>query len=147
MGIVRSKPIGKALIYNLIWTEYTKKIVSIALFEEAHAKGARWVAEFDKLTEARALILFGSVLQSKNYNDVDIVIVTDEKHIKNIEQKIAKKNEILLKPIHPIWQTPQDIKKNLKRQNPVMLNALKSGLIIKGQDNIVEVLAHVASGE
>src|SRR3989304_5490469 len=55
-AIVKGKPVGKAIIYQLTFNEHVKKLLPLFLFEEAHAKARRWIKEFEHF-KANALIL------------------------------------------------------------------------------------------
>lgn len=147
LGILKSKTIGKAIIYKVLYCEYTKKLLPLILFEEAQIKTQRWVEEFKELKEANALILFGSVLRGKGHNDIDLLIITKTKNIKILEQKVEEKNKILTKPIHPIWQTTEDINKNIKKNDKVVLEIIKTGIVLKGQELITEVLTDATNRE
>ena len=43
------------------------------------------------------------------------------------------------KKVHPIYQTKEDLRKNIAKPDKVVLNALK-GLVVLGQDTFIEVL-------
>jgi len=147
IGILKSRTIGKAIIYTVLYGEYTKKLLPVFLFEEAQTRAARWIEEFKEFKEAMALIIFGSVLREKSYNDIDVMIITSTKKIKVLEKKVDEKNKILTKPLHPIWQTTEDLRKNTQKQNKVILEILKTGVVFKGQELITEVLARVTRRE
>ena len=53
------------------------------------------------------------------------------------------KNRILLKPIHPVKQTPKDLIKNLKMPDPVIINALRFGYVLCGYEEIIKAV-HLA---
>lgn len=147
LGILKNKTIGKAIIYDVNFNEYTAKLLPVFLFEEAQNKTPRWVEEFKEFKEVNALILFGSVLRGKRYNDLDLMIISKSKHFKTLEQKIEEKNRVLTKPIHPIWQTLEDLERNIRKPDKIVLEILKTGIVLKGQELITEVLASVARGE
>lgn len=145
--IVKSTRIGKALIYRLIFNEYALELTSLFLFEEARTKALRWVKEFEQFKNVDALILFGSVLRTPKYNDIDMLILADKKSYRILNKQIIEKNSLLLKPIHPVWQLRSDLEKNLRKRDPVLLEIIKTGLVLKGQRTILEVLANVARFE
>ena len=143
-GIVKSQIIGKAIIYKLTFNEYARELAALFLFEEARVKALRWVNEFQQFQKADALILFGSVLRTAKHNDIDLLILIEKKNYHSIDKQVLEKNRILVKPIHPIWQVRSDLEKNLRKKDPVVLDILKTGLVLKGQHIITEVLADVA---
>lgn len=143
IGILKSRTIGKAIIYKIVYNEYTKKLLPLFLFEEAQNRALRWMQEFKDFKEADSLILFGSVLRSKDYNDIDMMLLIKAKNLKILRGKIEAKNKILLKPIHSIWQTINDLKKNIQKNDKVVLEIIKTGIVLNGQELITEVLARV----
>lgn len=145
--IVESKRIGRALIYRLTFNDYACELASLFLFEEARTNASRWVNEFEQFKLADALILFGSVLRTQKYNDLDLLILTDKKNHSALNKQVLEKNSILLKPIHPIWQLRSDLEKNIRKRDPVLLEIIKTGFVIKGQHIIMEVLSNAAGFE
>ncbi|MBI4016737.1 MAG: winged helix-turn-helix transcriptional regulator [Candidatus Aenigmarchaeota archaeon] len=140
--MVKGRVFGKAILYNLSFTEHIKKLLPLLLFEEAQTKALRWVREFEGF-KADALVLFGSVLRGKYYNDVDLMIVVDMKNYKAVNKQVDEKNVILVKRIHPVWQTIEDLEKNIKKPDKVVLEILKTGVVLKGHELIAEVLANI----
>ena len=114
--------------------------------EEAERKYRRWVHECSEL-KAEILILFGSVVKTKDHKDVDLLMVIENKDYKTIINLIGKKNEILMKPIHPIFQTREDLKNNILKRDEVIVDALKTGVVLKGQKELVEVIKDVTSAQ
>lgn len=147
LGVLRGKTIGKAIIYKVAFNEYATKLLPVFLFEEAQNKTPRWVEEFKEFKEANALILFGSVLRGKGHNDIDLMIISKTKNFKTLEQKIDEKNKILSKPIHPVWQTIEDLERNIKKPDKIVLEILKTGVVLKGQELITKVLTDVTRRE
>lgn len=145
--IVKSQKIGRAIIYKLTFNEYARELAALFLFEEARAKAPRWVKEFEQFKKADALILFGSVLCTNKYKDIDLLVLIDEKNYSTVDKQVLEKNAILVKPIHPVWQVRADLEKNLRKKDPVMLEIIKTGLVLKGQHIIMEVLADVTRFE
>ena len=144
-GLVKSRRLGNALICTPLFGEHGRRLCALLLFEEAQEKAARWVKEFEGFTKACALVLFGSVLRTKDHNDIDLMIVVEEKYYKSVVKLVDEKNKILLKHIHPVWQTPDDFGKNLRKPDKVVLDVMRTGIVLKGQETIVEALARVTS--
>ena len=70
------------------------------------------------------------------------MIVTSKKDYNLVSKQIGLKNKILLKPVHPVFQTEEDLKKNIIKKDKVVLGALK-GIVIKGQKEFVEVIENI----
>lgn len=148
-GLVKGRNLGKARFYTVdLKDEYTRKNVEILLMEQARAY-QRWVDEFKELFDyVKIAVLFGSIIKNKDKaNDIDLLLVFDVKNNNKINSIIKEKNEILIKRIHPIKQTVEDLKNNIRIKDKVILNALKEGIILHGFEELLEVIKNVTSRE
>ena len=146
-NILTSKRIGKSIVYKLNLDEdYPKKLISFLLTEEAD-NFKRWKEEFKELFKKdRIIIMFGSSI--KNYSvskDIDIMIVMDKKDIKEINEIIKEKEKILPKPLHVIKLTDDDLLTNVKNKKKAIIDIIKNGIILYGQDKYVELIKNVTS--
>lgn len=137
-GIIRSRLVGKAKIYNLnLENKYVNKYIEFLLQREAEKASAYvkvWIKEIRKIKNAQALILFGSVLnKEREANDIDTLIIADEKNLDSIKKDIKQIDQVNNKKIHPIFQTKEDLKKNINNNDKVILNAIK-GIVVIGED-------------
>ena len=145
-----SKTFGKAVFYKINFKDnHTAKAVETLLMQEAKENASRWVSEFRELFEfAEVVILFGSSVRTpKKANDLDILIVVSQKNLDMVEEFVKTKNKILLNPIHPIYQSPNDIKNNLQKKQAVVINALRLGYILHGYEKIMEAVKNATSFE
>src|SRR3989338_4059456 len=141
-SILKSKKIGKAVIYRVnIENTYARRYVDLILSREslhANPQVKRWIEELKKIKNADIIVLFGSVLEKTNPNDIDVLLITDQKRFPKIQQEIKELNEINIKKIHPMYQTYHDIIKNIKKRDKPLLNAIK-GIIIIGEERFLEI--------
>ncbi len=141
-SLLKSKKIGKAVIYRINTEDsYTHRYVSLILVREslcANPKIKRWAEELRKIKNAELIILFGSLLEKSNPNDIDVLLLTDQKRFPKLQQEIKELNEINIKKIHPIYQTYDDIIKNIKKRDKPLLNAIK-GIIVLGEEKFIGV--------
>lgn len=147
-NLLNRKQFGKAVFYKInLFDYYTFRTIETLLIYEAREKVARWLAEFKELSKhVEIAIIFGSITRNpKQANDIDLLLVFTQKKLKQVKNFINEKNKILLQPIHLIMQSPNDIKKNLKKKDPVILNALKRGYILHGYDKLIEIVKNVTS--
>jgi len=121
------------------------KTLELLLLEEAEKKHKRWVHEFKEFEKPKILILFGSVLKNKDYKDIDLLIVIENKNYSTIMNLIDKKNKILIKPVHPIIQTMEDLKDNILKKDEVILDALRTGIVLNGQKEIIGIIENVTN--
>src|SRR3989344_1811249 len=140
-GLVVSKQYGRAVFYKVnLESDYTRQVVKTLLMGETLEKGRRWLHEFkDFFEHLEIAVLFGSTVRDYNKaNDVDIILVLAQKKIKIVQRLITDKNRILVKPIHPLWQSPNDIVKNVALPDPVIVNALRFGYVLHGYDQLID---------
>src|SRR3990167_3869444 len=136
-SILKSKKIGKAVIYR-VNTEntYARRYVELMLSREsphANPQVKRWIEELRKIKNVDIIVLFGSVLEKSNPNDIDVLLITDQKRFPKLQQEIKELNEINIKKIHPMYQTYDDIIRNIKKRDKPLLNAIK-GIVIIGEE-------------
>lgn len=143
-GIIKGVKKGKATFYFLnLKDEYVRQYVKFFLQREAAQATVYlrvWIRELRKITQAYAIILFGSILhKEKEARDIDAVIVIDQDNFERIEKEIKDVNTVNTKKIHTIFQTKEDLRNNIKKPDQVILNALK-GIVVKGEDVVLEAL-------
>lgn len=142
--IVIPKKLGRATFYRLnLDNDYVKYYVKFLLkgeSEQAHPYVKRWVNELRKINSADVIILFGSVIKKhEKANDIDVLFMTNKKKFPKLKKEIDDINLINMKKLHPIYQTEEDLKKNIKKRNKIILNALK-GIFIFGEDVIIGLI-------
>lgn len=143
-----SKQFGKAVFYKINLEDYyTFRTIETLLIQEAREKVSRWLFEFEDLfKDIEIAIIFGSIVRiPKKARDIDLILIFSQKKLKQVKNFIERKNKILIKPIHPIMQTIGDIKNNLKKKTPAVLNALRHGYILHGYDKLIEAIKNITS--
>lgn len=140
--IVKSKRIGKALIYSLnMKNPITCKEIEMALVIEAQ-NFRRWIEEFRELEDKiKFLILFGSIIRNeKAARDIDLLIVAYKEKFKDIEKIIEETQKYTNRKIHPLIQTLENFTKDVGKKNKVMLEILKTGIVLFGQEEFRKTL-------
>jgi len=146
-NVVISKTIGKSITYKLNFSnDYVANLVTFLLADEAN-KFKRWKEEFKELFKKdRIVMLFGSTIKDYAHaNDIDLMIVLENKEVKEINTVLKKKEEILPKELHSIKLTPSDLLENLKKRDKAFVDIIKNAIILCGQDKYVEILRYVTS--
>ncbi len=146
-NLIISKRIGKSIVYKLNFrNDYLTQLIVFLLADEVN-NFKRWKEEFKELFKKnRIVMMFGSAI--KNYTqaqDIDIMIVIENKDTKEINEILKKKEEILPKKLHSIKLTHQDLLENIKKKNKAMLDVVKNAIILYGQREYVEILKNVTS--
>jgi len=100
------------------------------------------VKDMEELKEiTKIAILFGSILtKEKEANDIDLLLIFDEKQFNKIEGEIKKINAIKSKKIHAVYQTKEDFADNIKERDKVIIEIIKAGIILWGRDLFLEVI-------
>ena len=138
-GFLSSERLGNAIFYKInLKDDFVQKTLELILMEEARHK-ARWLDEFKPLyLYTDLVILFGSTLRSEETaRDIDLLIIP--KNNSKVNMIIDEKNKILTKKIHPLKQTSEDLIRNIKKRDKVILSVLKTGIILHGAEKMVEI--------
>lgn len=141
--MVISRQYGRAIFYKVdLNNVYAKQRVIVALMEKAREKAKRWLFEFEKLGAlAEIMIIFGSAIRNyEKANDIDLVLVYQQKEEMAIQKEVEFNRRTSLKPIHLIKQSPQDFIHNLKKPDPVLINALRLGCVLKGYEKVIDAV-------
>ncbi len=127
---------------KLNWSNpLTEKTLSLLLMKES-LKQQRWRSNFAELkSNTNFLILFGSALiNQKEANDIDILVIANKKDFKAIEMIVIKVQQTQLKKIHLIDLTVAEFSYELKKPNKSYIDAIKKGMVLYGQDNFVQFI-------
>lgn len=143
-NILIARKLGKAKFYRLNFNnDYVRQYIKFLFKREAEQSAPYvkvWISEIKKIKKADAAILFGSVLRKhKEAKDIDVALVTDKKRFSKLKKEIEDINLINVKRLHPIYQTKEDFKKNIKKGDKALLNAIK-GIVVFGEDKIISLL-------
>src|SRR3989338_3342998 len=134
-GILEGKQMGNAKFLRVrLENDYVRQYVLFLLKREAASAPPfvkSWIEDLRKLKNTQAAIIFGSVLRKgKDANDIDVLFVLDKKKFKALKKEIDELTELRTKRVHPMYQAEGDIAENIRKENPAMLNALKSMYIV-----------------
>ena len=144
-NIVLSSELGNAKFYRIdLNNEETIKWCEILLSEERrNLKGYSkiYAEEIQKFDHSELIILFGSVLTNKEFNDVDVLFVTNKP--KEVTKFCLGISKIKTKPVVPLILKKEDFIKEIKDKKEVVLNILKTGIILRGESILLKVLKNV----
>ena len=142
--IINPQKLGNAIFYALNFkSDLALKKAELSLFETLTLPYARAQAkDLERLRPfAQTAILFGSVLEKGDKaKDIDVLFVLDKKNYKSFQNELDKLQRIKPKKIHPVLQAPEDIVNNLRKQDTVILEILRTGRILWGHDIIVNAI-------
>ena len=143
--IVLSSDLGNAKFYQInLNNEETIRWCEILLSEERrNLKGYSkiYAEEIQKFEQAELIILFGSVLSNKDFNDIDVLFVTNKP--KEVTKFCLNLSKVRTKPVVPLILKKEDFIKEIKNKKEVALNILKTGVILRGESALLNVLKNV----
>lgn len=142
-NILKSKKIGKAKIYRLnMQNNYVSDYIKFLLKREAEQSPGYikvWINELKKIKNADVAVLFGSVLRKKEAKDIDALLITTQKKFSELKKEVENINLINIKKLHPLYQSKEDVRANIKKEDKALLNAIK-GIVAFGEDKIIGML-------
>ena len=149
-NIISPEKLGKATFYKINFkSHYAKSYLRFFLEKEAQHSLPRVKAKLEDLKNlsscAEIGILFGSILKSENFNDIDVLLVLKNNQVKKCNKITEEIEKISSKTVHIIKQTPEDLRQNLQKNDKVVLEIIKTGIVIFGQDKIIEVIENVSN--
>ena len=144
-NLVVSSKLGNAKFYQInLKNEETIRWGEILLFEERrNLKGYPkiYAEEIQKFEYAELIILFGSILVNKDFNDIDVLFITNKP--KEVTKFCFNLFKIKTKPVVPLILKKEDFIKEIKNKKEVVLNILKTGIVLRGESIFLEVLKNV----
>ena len=147
-NLLKDKQFGRAVFYKINFDDkYSVKLIETLLIGEARERAERWINEFNDIFKSTDIvILFGSIIRNeKKAGDIDVLFVFKRKDYNKISNFVDKKNKILFRKIHDIPQTMQDLKENLRGKNKAIIEAVREGYILHGQDKLIDIIKNVTS--
>lgn len=145
--IIIKKEISNASHYKLNFDnpETIKLCELLILAERRNLKGHAklYADEVVKFKDAEMIIIFGSVLRGKEFNDVDVLFLTNQtKKVNNFCLEISK---VRTKPVVPLIMKREDLIKAMKNKKEAILGMMKEGVVLKGESIFVGVIKNVNS--
>ncbi|MBI2129972.1 winged helix-turn-helix transcriptional regulator [Candidatus Woesearchaeota archaeon] len=143
-GVIVSRQFGRARFYQLaLENDYVREYIKFLLKREAEQASSYvkvWLREINKIKNADFALLFGSVLnKQKEAKDIDVLLATEQKRFQKLKEEVEKINFVNIKKLHSVYQLKEDIKKNIKKQDKIILNAIK-GIVAFGEDTFIDVM-------
>ena len=119
--IIIKKEISNASHYKLNFDnpETTKLCELLLLGEKRNLKGHAkiYADEVIKLRDAEMILIFGSVLREKEFNDVDILFLTNQ--TKKINEFCLEISKVRTKPVVPLIIRKEDIINTMNNVNSI----------------------------
>lgn len=140
--IVSSESIGNASYYrlNMDNSEAVKLCELLLLEEKRHLTGyAKLYSEsLQEFENAELIIMFGSILKKKEFNDVDMLFITDD--AKGVNNFCLELSKLRTKPVIPLILKKKDFINELRNKKEVIISIIKEGIVLKGESIFVEII-------
>ncbi len=144
-NIALSSTLGNAKFYQInLNNEETIKWCEILLSKERrNLKGYSkiYAEEIQKFEHAELIVLFGSVLSNKDFNDVDVLFITNKP--KEVTKFCLSISKVRTKPVVPLILKKEDLVNEIRNKKEIVLNILKTGIILRGESIFLEVMKNV----
>ncbi len=144
-NMVFSSNLGNAKFYQInLENNEILKLCELLLIEERRVlEGYSKIygEEIMNFENAELIILFGSVLNNKCFNDVDVLFVTNKP--KEVTKFCLGLSKVRTKPIVPLILEKKDLIKEIKTKKQVILDILRTGVVLKGESVFLDVLKNV----
>jgi DNA-binding Lrp family transcriptional regulator len=141
-GILKEKKISNISTFQLIFNNKTHAVLRLALIDEL---GKRLQYRHEDLKElkdvTKTCIIFGSYLYKKSPNDLDLFFIVEKPNYKEYKKRL--KEVIAPLEIHDVVQTEEDIEANLKKKDKVLIEILRKGVVLWGEEAIVRAVENV----
>ncbi|MBI4159514.1 hypothetical protein HY500_04645 [Candidatus Woesearchaeota archaeon] len=117
----------------------------LLLAERRNLKGYAklYADELIKFKDAEIIIIFGSVLRLKEFNDIDVLFITNK--VKKVNNFCLEISKVKTKPVVPLIMKQEDLIKALKQKKDALINLMKEGIVLKGETIFLEVIKNVNS--
>lgn len=144
-NLVSMKKLGNAKYYklNLNNKETVKLSEFVLLGEKRELKGYSkiYADEIKDFKEANLIILFGSILKNKKFNDVDVLFVTNK--VNETIDFCLSISKVKTKPIIPLILKKTDLINEIKNKKESILDIIRTGVVLKGESVFLEVVKNV----
>lgn len=143
-NLVIETKINNAIHYKINFNRESLLLIEFLLINEKkdlHNYIKIYVNEIIKFDDASIILLFGSILKNKNFNDVDVMFISN--NTKKISSFCLHLSKLRTKPIVPLILKKEDLIKEIKNKNETILNIIKNSVIIKGEYDFLEVIKNV----
>ena len=145
--ILLKKEINNASHYKLNLNNYesVKLCELLILGEKRNLKGYAkvYADEIIKFEQADFIILFGSILNGNDFNDVDVLFVTNQ--VKKVNDFCLEISKVRTKPAVPLILKKDDLIKEIKQKKESILDIIKKGIVLKGESGFMAVIKNVNS--
>ncbi len=142
--ILSPKKIANSKSYKINFnSRETNKLLELALIPDYRESKIKYRYNDLKPLEnmTNLCILFGSYITKKEKpNDIDILFVIKKGDYKKYSETLEKVKRILPLKLHDVIQTKEDLTKNIKKEEKLIIEAISEGIVLWGHEFLIEVI-------
>lgn len=150
-NILKAKEIANLISYKINFEDAkTAYLLDLALIPKLLEGRVKLRANDLKQLESatKACILFGSYITTKKEpNDLDVLFVVEPDKFKEYKQALKKAQDIIPVKIQDIVQTANDLKENLTKNDPIIIEALRNGIVLWGFEAIMQAIKNASQSK
>jgi len=142
-GILEFENIGNIKSYQLNFeNEKTKNILKLALIPEITGRIKFRAEDLSPLRKLASVgIIFGSYTNMKKEpNDIDLFLIISNNEFNNYKKETSQIYKTIPIKVHDVIQTKKDVIENLRKKDEVIIEILKTGIILWGYDEIINII-------
>lgn len=141
-NLLAAQAIGNAIYYSLnLENQEAVKLCELLLLEEKRQLAGYAKLYADSLQAfggAELIVLFGSVLAKKEFNDVDALFVTGK--VKETASFCLQLSKLRSKPVVPLILGKEDLVNEIRAGKEAVLDIIRKGVVLKGEPVFVEAI-------
>jgi DNA-binding Lrp family transcriptional regulator len=142
-GILTLKRVANINSYKINFeNNKTKSILELCLIPEISGRLKFRMEDLKPLKNISEIcIIFGSYIsEEKNPNDLDAFFVIKENKFNEYKSLSKKVYQTIPIKVQDVLQTKSDLKKNISNKDKVIIEILRKGVILWGQDKLIEII-------
>jgi len=142
-NVVTKIKISNLISYKVSFTEKSKRFLELSFMEDLEGKFLQRYNDLMPLKKVTEMaVIFGSYLKKSNPNDLDILFIFKKSNFNKYTNILKEQQGIIPVKVHDVIQTKEDFRDNFK-ENKVLKEAVKEGLVLWGHSFLVKVLEDV----
>src|SRR3989344_6072578 len=120
----------------------TRSILELSLIEEANNKIKNRIEDLKGLQKITgAAIIFGSyIIEKENPEDIDLFFLLNKENFRKYKEEAKKIYPAMPIKVHDVLQTSEDLEKNILKKDKIIIEILRRGFILWGQNKIIEAI-------
>lgn len=142
--ILTSKKIANSKSYKINFdSRETNKLLELALIPDYKESKIKYRYNDLKPLEnmTNLCIIFGSYTTKKEKpNDIDILFVIKKSDYERYSEVLEKVKRILPLKLHDVIQTKEDLTKNIKKEEKLIIEAISEGIVLWGHEFLIKVI-------